>query len=238
VRFAPLNLATADWSPALGQTRFDIIFCRNVLVYFAADAAAAVLRRFAERLVDGGVLVVSALDIELAPPSLAVVVHDGVTVLERRAPSARDHASSRPAQPPSPAPPARPAPSRDAIEAARAAADRGDLASALSAAQALVAVERTPESLHLLALVEGELGHAADAIRLLQEAVGLDDGYVLGHLGLGLADALDAPARARHLDRVLALLDGVADDRVLGGPDALPAAWVRKLAASARQGRA
>jgi chemotaxis protein methyltransferase CheR len=220
----------------LGDARFELILCRNVLVYLVPEAAEAVLRRLAERLVDGGALVVSALDVELAPPTLQPVVHDGVTVLERRPAAAvaapvpvaratdgeKRDATALPAH-------------RAAIDAARAHADRGDLAAAAAAAEALVAAERTPETLHLLALVEGELGHAAAAVRLLQEAVAADPGYVLGHLGLGLNESLDAAARAHHLDRALALVDGVPDERILGGPDALPAAWVRKLASAARQ---
>jgi len=240
VRFTQLNLASEDWSTALGEGRFDLILCRNVLVYFSREAASAVMRRLAARLVDGGLLVVSALDVELAPPTVTPTVIDGVTVLVRR--DARDRgdasAPAKSAQPASDSERARPAPPplRDAVDAARAAADRGDLQTALAAAEALIADTRSPETLHLYALVVGELGRAADAIALLQEAVALDDGYVLGHLGLGLADTLDCAARTRHLDRALALVDGAPDDLILGGPDPLPASWVRKLASAARPG--
>jgi chemotaxis protein methyltransferase CheR len=234
VRFAPLNLAADDWSAVLGDARFELILCRNVLVYLVPEVAEAVLRRLAGRLVDGGMLVVSALDVELAPPALQPVVHDGVTVLERRPTAAVPVPVTRVVEGGKRAAAALPA-HRAAIDAARAHADRGDLAAALAAAEALVAAERTPETLHLLALVEGELGHGAAAVRLLQEAVAADPGYVLGHLSLGLNESLDATARAHHLDRALALVDGVPDERILGGPDALPAAWVRKLASAARR---
>jgi len=235
VRFAPLNLTSADWSATLGEARFELVLCRNVLVYFVPDAARAVLRRLADRLVDGGVLVVSALDVELAPPELASVVVDGVTVLtRRRVDTTPPRAAARVATTPSPAPAA--GASRHTVDSARAAADRGDLAAALAAAEALVAETRAPETLHLLALVVGELGRAADAIRFLREAVALDPTYVLGHLGLGLADTLDGDTRALHLDRALALVDGVPDERIIGGPDPLPASWVKKLASAARQG--
>jgi chemotaxis protein methyltransferase CheR len=252
VRFTQLNLASNDWSPTLGEGRFDLILCRNVLVYFSRDVATAVMRRLAARLVDGGLLVVSALDVELAPATVTPTVIDGVTVLVRR--DARDRrdagdrrdtrdggdmsarAESVPPSSESDRPRATPPPARHTVDAARAAADRGDLATALAAAEALVAHTRSPETLHLYALVVGELGRAADAIALLQEAVALDDGYVLGHLGLGLADALEPVARARHLDRALALVDGAPDDLILGGPDPLPASWVKKLAAAARPG--
>jgi len=187
------------------------------------------MRRLGARLAEGGVLIVSALDVELAPPELAPTVIDGVTVLSpRKLPAPAKRAS---------APPERPVAARVVeLAQARAAADRGDLAAALAAAEALVAETRTPETLHLCALVLGELGRGADAIALLREAVALDPGYVLGHLGLGLAEALDRPTRAQHLDRALALVDGVPDERILGGPDPLPASWVKKLATAARAG--
>jgi chemotaxis protein methyltransferase CheR len=233
VRFVPLNLASDDWSATLGEARFDLVLCRNVLVYFEPSAAQAVMRKLAARLVEGGLLIVSALDVELAPPTVKPIVIDGVTVLVRRE-TAPPAAVTRPSATSSPARPV--ASPRHAADAARAAADRGDLAVALAAAEALVAETRAPEPLHLYALVLGELGRAAEAVALLQEAVTLDPAYVLGHLGLGLAHTLDGATRAQHLDRALALVDGVPDERILGGPDPLPASWVKRLASAAREG--
>lgn len=55
VRFEMRNLAQADaefWRPA----RFDIVFCRNVLMYFSADQTRAAVARFAHALAPGGYL--------------------------------------------------------------------------------------------------------------------------------------------------------------------------------------
>lgn len=55
VRFANLNLAEGTYPSAM-----DVIFCRNVLMYFAPAQAARVVARLRASLVDGGWLVVNA----------------------------------------------------------------------------------------------------------------------------------------------------------------------------------
>lgn len=55
VRFAQLNLQAPAW-PA--QERFDVIFCRNVVIYFDRDFQQQLLGRLASQLVAGGMLVV------------------------------------------------------------------------------------------------------------------------------------------------------------------------------------
>jgi chemotaxis protein methyltransferase CheR len=60
VTFAPLNLAR-DPYPALASNTnaMDVIFCRNVLMYFAPEQIKGVIDRFRHSLVDGGWLIVS-----------------------------------------------------------------------------------------------------------------------------------------------------------------------------------
>lgn len=54
-RFAQLNLQSPVW-PA--QERFDVIFCRNVVIYFDREFQKRLLARLADLLVPGGLLVV------------------------------------------------------------------------------------------------------------------------------------------------------------------------------------
>lgn len=55
VRFEVRNLSEAD--PTLWRSEaFDVVFCRNVLMYLTADAAAGVVERIAQSLAPGGFL--------------------------------------------------------------------------------------------------------------------------------------------------------------------------------------
>ncbi|MFC5497820.1 CheR family methyltransferase [Caenimonas terrae] len=55
VRFFQLNLQSPEWPR---QDRYDVIFCRNVVIYFDRDAQKRLAARFADMLTPGGLLVV------------------------------------------------------------------------------------------------------------------------------------------------------------------------------------
>lgn len=60
VEFRPLNLAGSGYPSAdNGTEQVDIIFCRNVLMYFSKQQARHVIERMRRCLVDGGWLIVS-----------------------------------------------------------------------------------------------------------------------------------------------------------------------------------
>ena len=85
-----------------GDSAFDVIVCRNVLIYFTAEAARETVNSFVERLRPGGVLVLSTAEPLLEPVQ-------GLTTL--RLPGAffyqRDDGTPPP-PPPQPVPPPRP----------------------------------------------------------------------------------------------------------------------------------
>jgi chemotaxis protein methyltransferase CheR len=58
VKFRPLNLLN-DFSP-LGT--FDLVFCRNVLIYFGQDAKIGVLNRLARQIPSDGFLILGAAE--------------------------------------------------------------------------------------------------------------------------------------------------------------------------------
>ena len=243
VHFQYLNLRDPIYPSLLTATHgLDVIFCRNVLVYFFPDVARAVLARLQGCLVDGGCLVVSALDLDLAPKELLVRHFGSVTLLQKSS-SAQQVVAPQQKSPASRTTPQRlpPPMSAEAWEAHRAAkralaiaklaADGGDLDAAVASLREAVTYERLPETLHLLALVLSERGDQGETLALLAEVVARAPDYVMGHLSYGLADGADARGRrARHLGRVLQLIGARRDEEVLPGPDPLPVSWVRKMA--------
>jgi chemotaxis protein methyltransferase CheR len=54
-RFFQLNLQAPVWPQ---QDRYDVIFCRNVVIYFDRDDQKRLAGRFADMLAPGGVLMV------------------------------------------------------------------------------------------------------------------------------------------------------------------------------------
>ncbi len=83
VNFSQLNLATHDFvMPGFGGRLADIIFCRNVLIYFSAELKAQVIKRLTALLQPGGWLFVAPSELgvvneaELNPVSFpGVIVH-------------------------------------------------------------------------------------------------------------------------------------------------------------------
>jgi len=63
VRFSQLNLAQASWTEsAVSDMHFDIVFCRNVLMYFQQAVAKDILRHIHEYLAVGGCLAVAPIE--------------------------------------------------------------------------------------------------------------------------------------------------------------------------------
>jgi len=109
VRFARSNLVTDPLPPAdLGPGGIDLVVCRNVLMYFTAEARARTAARLSHCLAPGGWLAVAPT--ELAPaifPDLAVRLFPDAILYQRPGPAdAPADAPAGPAVPPAPSPPA------------------------------------------------------------------------------------------------------------------------------------
>jgi len=60
VRFQKLNLASQDYPwPGNDTCNYDIIFCRNIFIYFTPELTSQIINRLYEALNEGGYLVVS-----------------------------------------------------------------------------------------------------------------------------------------------------------------------------------
>lgn len=81
IRFGQLNLMET-W-PMRGQ--FDVIFCRNVAIYFDKDTQARLWTRFADQLTPGGYLCIGHSE-RIAGPALARFQNIGVTAYCLKAP--------------------------------------------------------------------------------------------------------------------------------------------------------
>lgn len=242
VRFAQLNLAQGPYPPDTGG--MDLIFCRNVLMYFSRSQMREVIAHLRICLVEGGWLVVnpSEASAELFAGFTARYHQDAVLYRKdsrppaparpapqpapQRVPAAlpKAPAQPRPRRPDAPAPLAAPAagdggPGAVQEQAASLAA-RGDSAGAL---RLLVrAAQRWPlaAGLHLAA---GELalaqGDRRAALRHLQRHLYLEPDSILGHYLAGVArmgEGSDGAAR-REFAACDALLDGVAQDAAVPG---------------------
>jgi chemotaxis protein methyltransferase CheR len=241
--------------PPLGG--FDLILCRNVLVYFTAQTAAAVLTRLADALRPGGWLLVGPLEVALAAPgALDRLEVQGATLLRRpegarrgaarpaparrttspqpgtTRPSATASRPSGPAQPAAGETPPRPVvPLEGAVHlgAFREAALGGDGETlARLARQAGAAL--CPECFLLLAMVSEAQGDDAGALESVRRALYLQPDLAQAHAALvPLFQRLGQPGEAERARRnALVALDGVDDAVPLPGVEPITAGALRQ----------
>ena len=223
VRYRRHNLAR-DPLPPLGEAGFDLIICRNVLIYFEASAAERVLERLDHSLRPGGKLLLGAADalrrtVRIAasdrtgdrPPASGPLRAPGPPGrLRAPGPGGRHPAVPRTRQP---VPAAEPADQR--LTAVLVAAGKGDRDRAVAEVESLL----RDDPLHanaqfvygLMVLEAGEPDRAAAAFR---RALYADPGFALAAFALGCAhDALgDNAAARRAYQQALRTLDP-ADER-------------------------
>jgi chemotaxis protein methyltransferase CheR len=203
VRFAEFNLAREDWSAAVeAPGDNDVIFCRNLLMYFSDKQARALARRLQRVLGPGGWLAVSPSEARAACfPELAPVNSEAGVLF--RKPSFIAPIEVRQAQPvPLPfelpavaeigydaepateaEPPVASAESIAPREAACALADQGRLGEALDWCDRWIAQDKLDPMAHYVrGLVLIEQGAADDARRALRRCLYLHPGFPLAHL--------------------------------------------------------
>lgn len=192
VTFAYHNLAVDQYPSVLNNTNaMDIIFCRNVLMYFSPAVAKQVAGNLSQSLVDGGWLVAAAVEANselFAPLSHAGI--DGATLY-------RKHPIGAPILTPVPPPlattpitqpsailqdpPAQPPPSPPSIDGEALYAEacalyaQGDFASAIALLDAQPAtVAADPRCLGLLARLYANEGRLEAAAALCDRAILID----------------------------------------------------------------
>ena len=257
VTFSYLNFAD-DVYPSLSNNTgaMDIIFCRNVLMYFTAQRAKQVVGNFHRALVDGGWLVVSPAEASNTLFSSFAPVEFPGAVLYRKTANAVPQPLNvvYPATPllevaevSSPQPPAAPAePSAVKLPGAqvqagerglpsrmaRDCANQGRLDEALEwCRQAISADKLNPAHHYLLATILQEQGQHDDAIQSLMRALYLDPDFVLAHFALGNLHQSQGRYRQaqRHFENTLLLLRQHPPDETLPEADGLTAGRLAEI---------
>ncbi|MBL8217103.1 MAG: tetratricopeptide repeat protein [Bryobacterales bacterium] len=253
VQFRQHNLMS-DEHPAGDGIPFDLIVCRNVLIYFSQPTIRTVAKKFYGFLRAGGWLVVghaepnpenfSLFDIYASKRATAYVrglepvagdwmllAEPGVDLagsVPLPVPVAKP-VESVPAVPPPPAPASPVAP----LEEVRRLADCGEWTKARDAAELLVHREPLHAAAHFtLGLILEQRGEWEQARDELRRAIYLDRGFVLAHYYLGLAQeqAGQREPANRSLTTALRLARGKAAGELLPHGDGITAGDLASLA--------
>lgn len=215
VTFAYLNLAEDIYPSPLNNTNaMDLIFCRNVVMYFAPERVQQIGQGLHQSLVEGGWLMVGASELsQLLFPQFASVHFPG-TIVYRKGPEVPQPILAFPFETvlahepfvPEPfepavkvewyAPPVAfsksdkiPSAERPALQislSVRALANQGRLDEALASCGEAMAADKLDAGLHYLrATILQELNREEDAIASFKRALYLDPEFVLAHFSLG-----------------------------------------------------
>ncbi|MCL5031130.1 MAG: chemotaxis protein CheR [Bacteroidetes bacterium] len=85
VNLSYLNLAADNYPSLLNNTNaMDLIFCRNVLMYFIPDLAAKVILNLHNSLIDGGLLFVSPAEASLVPKDKFILINFDDAILFKK----------------------------------------------------------------------------------------------------------------------------------------------------------
>lgn len=249
--YMQLNLVDDVYPAAQNNTNaMDIIFCRNVLMYFAPERAKAVVEKLCRSLVDGGWLIVSSIEAAQidAPELSAVRIPDAIlyrkgagTAPAQHPPKAARAARQPPARDRKRAPSAPAAPQTDGAAPllARTYADQGRLAEATYWCNRAMAGDKlNPEWPYLLASILHERGQTEEVIAALRRALYLEPDYVMAHFALGnlMLHLYDQREAAKYFRNALTILSGYAQEQALPGSDGITAGRLIEIIESTMAG--
>jgi chemotaxis protein methyltransferase CheR len=203
VRFRRHNLALDPLPPA-GEAAFDLVVCRNVLIYFDQPLASRVIESLGQSVRAGGRLMLGAADaLQLTR------ARSGTGLAAGAGPGQSPPAARRPLGSPARAPEERP-PREERLAAALAAAGHGDREAALTQVASVLAADPLDAEAHFVGgLVTLEAGEPARAAAALRRALYADPAFTIAAFALGRAyDALgDRAAARRAFGQALRTLD-------------------------------
>lgn len=241
VTFEPHNLVR-DSCPA----EFDLILCRNVMIYFGPEVIRSTVERLHAGLSQGGWLLVGHAELSTETfRAFRTVNVEGVTIYQKAPPSAveveKKSVPAWQAPPPKKAqakanqrkPPVQRHEPATSIDEIRKLADRGEWQQAASLCRALLENDSLNAAAHFtLGLVLEHSGAAAEAEQSFKRTIYLDRLFALAHFHLGTLLARDkrlGQAR-RAFENVLDLLTARPDQELLEYGDGITAAQLKELA--------
>lgn len=193
------------------EAPFDLIFCRNVLVYFSPEAARVVVANLVSALAPDGVLCFGPMDLAEPPPGLVPASKPEEQIWCRPQPAPRKQPKAP--QPSAPPPPLPPAPAREVAPP-------------------------EPVALHLRALRHIEHGERQVADRALAELCRLVPDYVPGLVERALFKMRNGEhtQAAALMREVLRRTDKLPAEALLPGPEPLPVHFYRESAGNFLRG--
>jgi chemotaxis protein methyltransferase CheR len=233
-------------SPLNNLFCFDLIVCRNVMIYFGADLTQRTIRQFHDCLVPGAWLLVGPSEPNMTYfSSFRAVNAPGVTLYQKADQStAASGAGPFTMAPLEPYPPVTytdvSVPDRAASESvsstladARRHADQGAWESAVRCCEQLLKQDNLNSTSHFYhALVLEQMGRHDEGQKSLRRAIYLDRQSVLAHyyLGLSLQSRGDRRHAERSFENAIELLRSREDADVFADADGITVAELRKLA--------
>jgi chemotaxis protein methyltransferase CheR len=242
VSFYYLNLAQDHFPSVMSMTNaMDIIFCRNVLMYFTPEIAQKVVAFFHRSLLDGGVLVTSAVEASGTNFANFAALRGGEVPIFRKiadepAPIPMRIAEARLPVPDEPLPspnaaPESPEPS-DLLTQARDFADRGKLDEALARCGEAIAIDKVWPSPHYLqAMIHQERGEPAEAVSALKRVLFLDKSHALACYSLAELEHRLGREResVRHYRNAMDLVEAMGDPQPLADGEGMTAGRLRDI---------
>jgi chemotaxis protein methyltransferase CheR len=260
VQFSQLNLAQHDYpSPANGTHQVDVIFCRNVLMYFSPQTITQIVERFSRSLTPNGWLIISQTECSHYFQQEFETIQIGQAFLfrKRNTPTARpfsptlsDHAifNATPTQCTTNLSPILPAAlpsvlastvlqpinktSDEFLEQAKTFANQGRLEEACAQCQAALAKQKLNAYGHYLhAMILQELSRPEEAREALRRVLYLQPNMVMALYTLANLEQQQGHRREalRHFDNAFRIISVYEDDSLIPHSEGLSAGQLREL---------
>ncbi len=259
VTFAQLNLLTPQWNiPELSDSTFDLIFCRNVFIYFDQDTAQTLALRFAKHLKPDGAFIAGPSEPWFLNglPFIPKQITNGTIFIKKEHRDFSEQtknqlpphiAVSRPTPPmqsfehrhskktlPNPAPKPATSSSLESKEIIRARllADSGEASHAIEIISDLIQKEKTnPELYYLRGLAYFHAKDFASAESDLKKSLFLEPDNVVAYITLAAISEKknNIKEMQKYYSNALHFLSKIEENAIVPGSNGIPAKAMREM---------